>query len=73
MKRAEIGRALDRLDKTSLDPTRVNIATIAIAVGLGYVDFRMPDEDWRTGRPALTEFYRRFADRPSMAATIPHG
>lgn len=73
MKRAEIGRGLDRLDKTPLDPNRVNIATIAIAVGLGYVDFRIADEDWRAGRPALTEFYRRFAARPSMAATIPHG
>lgn len=73
MKRAEIGRALDRLDKAILDPTRADIATITIAVALGYVEFRMPDENWRPGRAALTEFYRRFAERPSMAATIPRG
>jgi glutathione S-transferase len=72
-KRAEIGRALDQLEKTPLDATRANIATIAIAVGLSYIDFRMPDEAWRSGRPALTEFYRRFAARPSMAATTPRG
>jgi len=71
LKRAEIGRALDRLERTPLDAARVDVAAIAIAVALGYLDYRFPGEAWRHGRAALAEWYRRFSDRPSMRATIP--
>jgi len=73
MKRAEVDRVLDRLERMPLDPAEVNIATIAIGVALGYLDLRFPAEPWRPGHPALTEFYNRFSARPSMAATIPRG
>lgn len=73
MKRAEVGRALDRLERIPLDAAAVNVATIAIGVALGYLDLRFPGEPWRPGRPALTEFQHRFSARPSMAATIPRG
>jgi glutathione S-transferase len=47
----------------------VDVGTIALASALGYLDFRFADWDWRTGRPALTAYYGRFAQRPSMTAT----
>jgi glutathione S-transferase len=71
MKHAEIGRALDRLDRTPLDAARVDVATIAIAVALGYLDYRFPEEAWRPGRAALADWFRRFSNRPSMRATMP--
>lgn len=48
---------------------RVDIATIALACALAYLDHRFPDYDWRTGRDALASWHRRFSDRPSMSAT----
>jgi glutathione S-transferase len=47
----------------------VDIGTIALAVALGYLDFRLPDWDGRAGRPALAAFYAGFSQRPSMQAT----
>ncbi len=47
----------------------VDVATMALAATLGYLDFRFPDWDWRTGRPALVAFYEEFCKRPSMQAT----
>ncbi len=47
----------------------VDVGTIALAATLGYLDFRFPDWDWRTGRPELTAFYSGFAARPSMQTT----
>lgn len=48
---------------------KVNLATIALGVGLAYVDFRFPDMGWRDGHPGLTGWYEGFAKRPSMRAT----
>lgn len=48
---------------------RTDISTITLACGLSYLDHRYPDYDWRTGRNALTDWHRRFSERPSMAAT----
>ncbi|MEI9982319.1 MAG: glutathione S-transferase N-terminal domain-containing protein [Aliidongia sp.] len=47
------------------------IGEIAVACALAYLDFRYPEENWRAGRPGLAAFYARFADRPSMQATLP--
>ncbi len=49
----------------------LTIGEIAIACALAYLDFRFPDENWRDGRPRLTDFYAGFAERPSMKATVP--
>lgn len=50
---------------------RVDIGTIAVACGLGYLDFRFPDEGWRSHRPELAAWFESFASRPSMLATAP--
>lgn len=53
----------------ALNAAPFGIGPIAIAVALAYLDFRFPDMAWRTGRPALADWYDGVAARPSMAAT----
>ncbi len=65
---------LDELETQAsrLADTRFNIAHIAIACALGYLDFRFDDLDWRAGRPALAELGDHLNARPSVAATKPY-
>ena len=67
-----INAALDALE-TDCDEelADVNLASIAAAAVLGYLDFRWPDWGWRDGRPGITAFYANFAERTSMKATMP--
>jgi glutathione S-transferase len=67
---AEFGRALDEAER-QLPPADADIGTIALAAGLGYLDFRLPEHDWRGGRPRLTRWFDEFSRRPSMVATRP--
>lgn len=54
----------------ALEQSPFGIGHIAIGSALGYIDFRIPDLDWRLGRPALESWYRSFCDRPSAQATV---
>lgn len=47
------------------------IGQAAVISALGYLDFRFGDRDWRPGRPALTDWAARMAERPSVKATVP--
>lgn len=47
----------------------VNAGSIAVAVTLGYIDFRLGELNWRSGRPKLTAFHADFAARASMVKT----
>lgn len=69
---AKITSVLDHFEHqcTSFDE-RVDIGTITVGCGLGYLDFRHPTFDWRRGRSALEAWFSRFGARPSMAATAP--
>ncbi|MBY0431623.1 MAG: glutathione S-transferase N-terminal domain-containing protein [Rhodospirillales bacterium] len=49
-----------------------NIGHIAAICTLDYVQFRLPDLDWRTGHPRLAAWHDTMAKRPSLAATLPH-
>ncbi|WP_299608170.1 glutathione S-transferase [uncultured Tateyamaria sp.] len=51
----------------------MDIGHIGVGCGLGYLDFRHGDRDWRKGRDALAKWYDAFAARPSMQATVPQG
>lgn len=51
----------------------LDMAQIAVACALGYLDFRHPDRDWRSEAPELADWYARFETRPAMAATRPSG
>lgn len=50
---------------------QIDVGQIALGCALGYLDFRHSDRGWRSGHPALAEWYDRFATRPSMVATKP--
>lgn len=62
--------ALDALERVNFakDPT---IGEISIGCALGYVDFRLPDLDWKSSRSKLSAWYAKFCDYPSMKATVP--
>lgn len=71
--RQRIERSLDALEHDRLaELANVTLGSIAVAVCLGYLDFRYPDMDWREGRPGITEFYAGFSQRPSMTETEPY-
>lgn len=48
-----------------------DIGSLAIGCALGYADFRFADEDWRTGRTTLANWYGVMRQRPSFSATEP--
>ncbi|HKX08686.1 MAG TPA: glutathione S-transferase [Stellaceae bacterium] len=68
----KITRALDSIEAEvrSIGKTP-DLATITLACALGYLDFRLPELDWRQGRPATAEWFGPFAARRSMVATQP--
>ncbi len=68
----KVHRALDVLEQeVDSFPVLPDIGLIAIAVALGYRDFRFAEDDWRAARPKLAAWYETFGQRPSMQATLP--
>jgi glutathione S-transferase len=51
---------------------RVDIGTIAIGCGIGHIELRLKQVEWRTSRPALSAWHDAFDARKSMAATRPY-
>ncbi|MCM5557720.1 glutathione S-transferase family protein [Pleomorphomonas sp. NRK JP5] len=67
----KMNRALDALDLAPPSDTEILVGEIAVACGLGFIDFRLGD-DWRAGRPRLAEWFERFAARcPGFVETSP--
>jgi len=52
---------------------RYTLADIAVGCALGYLDFRMPDLNWRDPHPNLARHLEKLAQRPSFADTFPQG
>jgi glutathione S-transferase len=48
-----------------------DLGGMAIAVALGYLDFRYPESEWRKGRDRLSAFYDKWSERPSFQSTEP--
>lgn len=69
---AKIERGLDALESRcdQFEPAPL-IGEITVACALGYRDFRFADNDWRAGRPALTQWFAQMMQRDSLASTIP--
>jgi len=44
---------------------------IAIACGLDYANYRLPDLDWRQDHPKVVSWFESFVAKPSMQATAP--
>jgi glutathione S-transferase len=49
----------------------LTLAQIALGAALGYLDFRLPDIDWRASNPAISAWFANFTTRPAMKATDP--
>lgn len=71
---ASIARAVDSFDR---DPSLLalngtpDLGDLALAVGLSYTQFRLPEVKWRGSANALSRWFDRVAARPSMEATKP--
>lgn len=50
---------------------RADCGVYTIVVALGYANWRHPDDDWRSGRPALVACYERLMERSAVAETAP--
>ena len=70
---AKIARALDtaEADWLPLLQGRIQMGQIALGCALGYLDFRLAQRGWRSGRPGLATWFDSFQSRPSMQATVP--
>jgi glutathione S-transferase len=65
-----INAALDDLDRNwEACLAEVCAGSIAAAVTLSYIDFRLGVLNWRQGRDRLASFHERFAARDSMVKT----
>ena len=68
----KISRSLDALESRCRSfadsPT---IGEVSVACALGYLDFRFSDNDWRSTRPMLNDWFQQFMQRKSLVATIP--
>lgn len=49
----------------------LTIGHVAVACMLGYLDFRFPDDRWRSRHPKLAAWYADAEQRPSMQETQP--
>jgi glutathione S-transferase len=68
----KVNSGLDMLEAEAPDfGDGTSIGRIAVGCALGYLGFRFPDLDWRTGRPALAAWFDTFDARPAMAETRP--
>ena len=65
-------RACARLDvDLPALPGALTLGHIAAGCALGYLDFRLPQIDWRSAHPRLGAWYQTFAERPAMVETVP--
>lgn len=69
---AAVRRGLASLNgEASALSSELTIGTISVIATLGYIDFRMPDLEWRTRSPALAAWLDTQADRHSVRSTVP--
>ncbi|MGF1643212.1 MAG: glutathione S-transferase N-terminal domain-containing protein [Thiotrichales bacterium] len=67
---AAVQRAIPAMERERAHwPGACSLAHIATACALTYLDFRLPNLDWRTHAPDLQVWYDDFVQRPAMVAT----
>ncbi|HEX2829640.1 MAG TPA: glutathione S-transferase family protein [Burkholderiales bacterium] len=54
-----------------LESAAPDLGDLAIAVGLSYIDFRLPEIEWRAGHARLATWFEALSARPSMRQTAP--
>ncbi|MFM0285562.1 glutathione S-transferase N-terminal domain-containing protein [Paraburkholderia megapolitana] len=57
--------------KTWCAGNHYTLADIALGCALGYLDFRMPEINWREAHPNLDKHFQKLAQRPSFVDTFP--
>ena len=68
----KVTRALDQFEAEAVTlASPLTIGHITAGCALGYLDFRVPETDWRDGRPKLAAWYENFAQRPALRETAP--
>lgn len=72
----KIRRSLDELERrangrTWLDGDAMQLGDITVGIAMAYLELRLPQVDWRGGRPALSTLADRLFARPSFTATVP--
>lgn len=68
--RIKILAGIDALEKAA-DELGWTIGDITVACALGYLDFRLPDVDWRERAPKLAGWFQDVATKASFQATRP--
>ncbi len=71
---AALGSALDGIERDASiggSLTAPDLGDLCLAVGLGYIDFRLKEMGWQKNRPKLAGWFKAIGTRPSMQAT-PH-
>lgn len=67
---ARINASIDELETSwQADLAEVNVGSLAVAVALSYIDFRLGDLGWRNSRPKLAAWHAAFSERDSMMKT----
>jgi glutathione S-transferase len=69
-----IKRALTMIESGDIEllkNTPESIAEIALASALGYIDFRLPENDWREENPAIAEWYQEVIRDSELQETTP--
>jgi glutathione S-transferase len=74
--RGKIERGLDALEhklqgRDWLYGTHLSLADIAAGCCVLWLDFRLPQYDWRSSRPNLTAYAKRLAERAAFVQTVP--
>jgi glutathione S-transferase len=70
--RTKVDNCLGRLEPEAAQfATEPTIGEIAVGCALAWLDFRMPDIDWRDGRSRLTSWYEKISSRSSLQKTAP--
>ncbi len=65
-----LNATFDELEANWIDTLAdVSAGSIAVAVALSYVDFRLGDLNWRNGRSKLAAWHQSFSERDSMSRT----
>ncbi|MDE2150668.1 MAG: glutathione S-transferase N-terminal domain-containing protein [Gammaproteobacteria bacterium] len=64
-------RGMAMLDSDAADARTPDLGDLALAIGLAYLDFRLPEFGWRDLASALAEWYRVVEQRPSLQHTRP--
>jgi len=68
----KIVAALDAMEAShSAFAEKLTIGGITFASALGYLDFRFPSFDWRSGRPQISAWFAQISQRPSLQLTVP--